>query len=64
MDRLQSMQTLVRVVELGSFSAAARELGSTQGAVSKQVAALEHQLGAQLLARSTRSLKLTDAGER
>lgn len=64
MDRLQAMQTLVRVVELGSFSAAARELGSTQSAVSKQVAALEKQLGAQLLARSTRSLKLTDAGER
>jgi DNA-binding transcriptional LysR family regulator len=62
MDRLQAMRTLVRVVELGSFSAAARELGSTQSAVSKQVAALEKQLGAQLLARSTRVLKLTDAG--
>ncbi|KQW51425.1 MULTISPECIES: LysR family transcriptional regulator [unclassified Roseateles] len=64
MDRLQAMQTLVRVVELGSFSAAGRELGSTQSAVSKQVAALEKQLGAQLLSRSTRALKLTDAGER
>lgn len=64
MDRLQAMQTLVRVVELGSFSAAARELGSTQSAVSKQVAALEKQLGAQLLSRSTRALKLTQAGER
>ena len=64
MDKLQAMQTLVRVVELGSFSAAARELGSTQSAVSKQVAALEKQLGAQLLARSTRALKLTEAGER
>lgn len=62
-DRLQAMQTLVRVVELGSFSAAARELGSTQSAVSKQVAALEKQLGAQLLARSTRALRLTEAGE-
>lgn len=64
MDRLQAMQTLVRVVELGSFSAAARELGSTQSAVSKQVAALEKALGAQLLARSTRALKLTEAGGR
>lgn len=63
-DRLQAMQTLVRVVELGSFSAAARELGSTQSAVSKQVAALEKQLGAKLLARSTRALRLTEAGER
>ena len=64
MDRLQAMQTLVRVVELGSFSAAAREAGSTQSAISKQVAALEKQLGAQLLARSTRALKLTEAGAR
>ena len=64
MDRLQAMQTLVRVVEMGSFSAAARELGSTQSAVSKQVAALERQLGADLLVRSTRLLKLTDAGVR
>lgn len=64
MDRLQAMQTLVRVVETGSFSAVARELGSTQSAVSKQVAALERQLGAELLVRSTRLLKLTDAGAR
>lgn len=64
MDRLQAMQTLVRVVEMGSFSAAARELGSTQSAVSKQVASLERQLGAELLVRSTRVLKLTDAGAR
>lgn len=64
MDRLQAMQTLVRVVEMGSFSAAARELGSTQSAVSKQVASLERQLGADLLVRSTRVLKLTDAGAR
>lgn len=64
MDRLQAMRTLVRVVELGSFSAAARELGSTQSAVSKQVAALEKQLGAQVLTRSTRALKLTAAGAR
>jgi len=61
---LQAMQTLVRVVERGSFSAAARELGSTQSAVSKQVAGLEKALGARLLSRSTRALKLTEAGER
>lgn len=64
MDRWLAMQTLVRVVEMGSFSAAARELGSTQSAVSKQVAALERELGAQLLVRSTRSLKLTEPGAR
>lgn len=64
MDRLQGMQTFVRVVETGSFSAVARELQSTQSAISKQVAALEKALGAQLLARTTRSLALTEAGER
>ncbi|NIM40566.1 MAG: LysR family transcriptional regulator [Hydrogenophaga sp.] len=64
MDRLTGMQVFVRVVERGSFSAVARELGSTQGAVSKQVAALERTLGARLLSRTTRSLALTDEGER
>jgi DNA-binding transcriptional LysR family regulator len=64
MDRLQAMHTFVRVVEAGSFSAVARELATTQSAVSKQVAALEGHLGARLLARTTRSLSLTDEGER
>ena len=64
MDRLQAMHTFVRVVEAGSFSAVAREQNSTQSAVSKQVAALERQLGAKLLSRTTRSLSLTDEGER
>jgi DNA-binding transcriptional LysR family regulator len=64
MDRLQAMHTFVRVVEAGSFSAVAREQGATQSAVSKQVAALERHLGARLLARTTRSLSLTDEGER
>lgn len=64
MDRLSGMQTFVRVVERGSFSAVARETGTTQSAVSKQVAALERALGAQLLSRTTRSLALTEAGER
>ena len=58
------MQTFVRVVESGSFSAVARETSTTQSGVSKQVAALERQLGAQLLSRTTRSLALTEAGER
>jgi DNA-binding transcriptional LysR family regulator len=64
MDRLQAMQTFVRVVESGSFSAVAREAGATQSAVSKQVAALEAALGARLLNRTTRSLALTEEGER
>ena len=64
MDRLAAMQTFVRVVESGSFSAVAREARATQSAVSKQVAALERALGAKLLSRTTRSLALTEAGER
>lgn len=64
MDRLQAMQTFVRVVESGSFSAVAREANATQSAVSKQVAALERTLGARLLSRTTRSLALTEEGQR
>lgn len=64
MDRLTAMQTFVRVVESGSFSAVARELNATQSAVSKQVASLERTLGARLLSRTTRSLDLTEEGER
>lgn len=64
MDRLQAMRTFVRVAEAGSFSAVARETGTTQGAVSKQVAALEAALEVRLLSRTTRSLALTEDGER
>ncbi len=64
MDKLQAMKTFVRVVEAGSFSAVAHESDTTQSAVSKQVAALERGLGARLLTRTTRSLALTEDGER
>lgn len=64
MDKLQAMKTFVRVVESGSFSAVAHEANATQSAVSKQVAALERALGAKLLTRTTRSLALTEEGER
>jgi len=64
MDKLSAMATFVRVVETGSFSAVADELRATQSAISKQVAALEHELGAKLLVRTTRSLALTEEGAR
>jgi DNA-binding transcriptional LysR family regulator len=64
MDRLAAMETFVRVVETGGFSAVARERNTAQSAVSKQVAALERHLGAKLLTRTTRSLALTEDGER
>jgi DNA-binding transcriptional LysR family regulator len=63
MDRLDAINIFIRVVESGSFSAVARELGVGQPAVSKQVAALEAHLGAQLLRRTSRSLSLTEAGQ-
>lgn len=62
MDRLRMMETFVRVVETGSFSAVARETLTTQSAISKQMQALETYLGAKLLVRSTRSHSLTEAG--
>lgn len=62
MDRLAEMEIFVRVVEEGSFSAAATALGLTKSAVSKRVAALEDRLGARLLNRTTRRLSVTDAG--
>lgn len=63
MDRLRLMETFVRVVETGNFSAVAREARTTQSAVSKQVQALEAQLGVRLLVRSSRSHSLTEAGQ-
>lgn len=64
MDRLAAMETFVRVVEAGSFSRAAQQLGVGQSAVSKAVAQLEDKLGVRLLRRSTRSLSVTEAGQR
>ena len=64
MDRLASMQTFVRVVDTGSFSAAARQLNIGQPAVSKSIAQLEDWLGVRLLVRSTRGLAVTEAGQR
>lgn len=62
MDRLLSMRTFARVVDAGSFAAAARELDLNQAVVTRLVADLEHHLGARLLQRTTRSMHLTDAG--
>lgn len=61
-DLLAAFRVYVRVAEAGSFSAVARELGTTQPAVSRQVAGLEEHLGARLLQRTTRSLALTEDG--
>ena len=62
MDVLAAFRVFVRVAEARSFSAVAREMGTTQPAVSRQVAALEEHLGARLIQRTTRSLALTEDG--
>ncbi len=59
---LNSMAVFARVVEEQGFSAAARRLGLSKSAVSKHVAQLEDRIGARLLHRTTRRLRLTDVG--
>ncbi|AYD03826.1 LysR family transcriptional regulator [Neorhizobium sp. NCHU2750] len=64
MDIVSALRTFLRVVEAGSFSAAANDLGLTQPAVSRQVAALEEHYHTRLFHRSTNALSLTAEGER
>ena len=64
MAHLQHLVSFVQTAEHGSFSAAARVLGLTPAAVSKNVASLEAGLGMRLFHRSTRRLALTESGER
>ncbi|HSX52354.1 MAG TPA: LysR family transcriptional regulator [Cellvibrio sp.] len=63
METLASIESFVRSAETNSFSAAARLLGLTPAAVSKNVATLEKKLGVRLFQRSTRRLTLTESGE-
>jgi DNA-binding transcriptional LysR family regulator len=62
-DRFTAMAHFVRIVERGSLSAAARELGKTLPALSRSLRALEERLGARLLTRTTRALSLTEFGQ-
>lgn len=63
-DRLDLLQTFVRIVDAGSLSAAAQQMGSTQPTVSRRLQALERSLGLRLLHRSTHAMALTEDGER
>jgi DNA-binding transcriptional LysR family regulator len=63
MPELKHLRVLRAVADAGSFSAAADELDYTQPAISKMVAALEREIGAVLIDRGTRPVRLTDAGE-
>lgn len=63
MDRLTSLDVFVKVVECGGFSAAAKRLNMSTTMVSKHVQALEERLGARLLNRTTRRVRLTEVGK-
>ncbi len=62
MDRFQAMSTFVTVVETGGFASAARKLDVSPSVVSRVVTELEERLGVRLLTRTTRVVRLTDAG--
>lgn len=63
-DRLDLLQTFVRIVETGGLSSAAISLGTTQPTVSRRLQELERQLGCRLVHRSTHGIRLADEGER
>jgi DNA-binding transcriptional LysR family regulator len=63
MNQLQAMRVFTRVVELGSFTMAARQLGISCAAVTRGVGMLEAHLNTRLLNRNTRSLSLTEIGK-
>ena len=62
MDKFTGMQLFVRVAQTGSFAAVANQMGVARSVVTRQISALETQLGTKLMTRSTRSLTLTTAG--
>lgn len=63
MDKLNNMQVFCRIVELGTFSAVAREMNLSAMMISKYIAQLEKSLGVVLLNRTTRSLSVTEVGQ-
>src|SRR5712671_2315852 len=63
MDRLTSMSVFARTAEVGSFAAAARDLGLSPTMIGKHIRHLEAHLGARLINRTTRSKSLTELGE-
>jgi DNA-binding transcriptional LysR family regulator len=63
-DRIQLMETFVRIVEAGSLSAAALQMHTTQPTVSRRLQTLERSLGVRLLQRTTHVMRLTVDGER
>ncbi|SEI97085.1 MULTISPECIES: LysR family transcriptional regulator [unclassified Variovorax] len=64
MDRIDAMKVFVAALAEGSLAGAGRKLGKSPAAVSRAIAFLETHVGAELLHRTTRSIRLSDAGER
>jgi len=64
MDRLHAMKVFLKVIECGGFAGAGRALSMSPPAVTRAVAALEEVIGARLLIRTTRTVRLTEAGTR
>lgn len=62
MDRFLAMKIFVRVIQFGSFTAVAAEMGMTQSSVSKKISALEKHLKTKLIVRNSRNMLLTEAG--
>jgi len=63
MSQTERILSFVQVVDRGSFVGAARSLGISKAAISRQISQLEDELGVQLLERTTRKSWMTDAGE-
>ena len=64
MDRIDAMKVFVAALDEGSLAAAGRRLGRSPAAVSRAIAFLEAHVGMALLHRTTRAIKLSEAGER
>ena len=64
MDRIDAMKVFIAVVDQGSLAQAARLLRRSPAAISRAIASLEAHVGVELLHRTTRSIRLSEAGER
>src|SRR4051794_23017495 len=64
MDRIDAMRIFVAALDAGSLAGAGRRLGYSPAAVTRAIAFLESHVGVQLLHRTTRSIRLSEAGER
>lgn len=63
LNLLPDLALFVQIVDQGSFSAVARQTGATPSAISRSVSRLEQEMGCKLLHRTTRKLRLSDAGK-